>query len=67
MSSPKTINQQIQELDELLEWFEQPDLDIEQALKKFDQGVDLAEAIKKRLAEAENKIKVLKQRFDTPQ
>lgn len=64
MSPPKNLNQQLQELDELLAWFEQPDIDLEEALQKFDQGLVLAESIKKRLVKVENKITVLKERFD---
>lgn len=64
MSVAKNLNQQLQDLDELLAWFEQPNIDLEDALQKFDQGVELAEAIKKRLGKVENKITVLKERFD---
>lgn len=59
----KDLNQQFNELDQLLAWFEQPDLDVETALVKFDEGVKLTEAIKKRLNEAENKITILKEKF----
>lgn len=66
MSKEKNLEQLIRELDELLSWFEQPDFDIEAALKKFDQGMELAQTIKQRLQKAENKIEILKQRFDKP-
>jgi exodeoxyribonuclease VII small subunit len=67
MSEPKskpTLQQQLAQLDELLAWFDQPDLDLDQALDKFDEGVKLTEDIKKRLATFENKVTVLKKRFD---
>ena len=64
MSVQKSLNEQLRELDELLAWFEQPNIDIEQALKKFDEGVLLAESIKKQLSKIENKITILKERFD---
>jgi exodeoxyribonuclease VII small subunit len=67
MSAPKskpTLQHQLAELDELLAWFDQPDLDLDQALAKFDQGVKLTEEIKERLATFENKVTVLKKRFD---
>ncbi|HEU5187305.1 MAG TPA: exodeoxyribonuclease VII small subunit [Candidatus Saccharimonadales bacterium] len=64
MSSTKNLNDQLNELDTLLTWFEQPNIDLEEALQKFDQGVALAESIKKRLVKIENKITVLKERFD---
>ena len=62
--SKPTLQAQLAELDELLGWFDQPDLDLDKALDKFDQGVKLAEAIKERLATFENKVTILKKRFD---
>ena len=67
MSAPKskpTLQQQLAQLDELLAWFDQPDLDLDQALDKFDEGVKLTEEIKERLATFENKVTILKKRFD---
>lgn len=62
--SKKSLSKQLADLDALMAWFDQADIDLDEALKKFDQGVKLAEQIRKQLAEAENKITVLKQRFD---
>jgi exodeoxyribonuclease VII small subunit len=65
--SPKklpTLQEQLTELDTLLAWFDQPDLDLDEALAKFDRGVKLTEDIKKRLATLENKVTILKKRFD---
>lgn len=59
-----TLQDQLAELDELLAWFDQPDLDLDQALAKFDQGVKLTEEIKDRLSTFENKVTILKKRFD---
>lgn len=66
MSNTKTpnLNDQLAELDELLAWFERPDIDLDEALAKFEQGNKLAETIKKRLSDVENKITILKERFD---
>jgi len=67
MSEPKkTLTKQLAQLEELIAWFDQPDIDLDQALKKFDEGVKLADEIKKQLLEAENKITILKKRFDKP-
>lgn len=52
------------ELDELLAWFDRPDIDLDEALKKFDDGIQLTEKLKTRLQALENKITVLKERFD---
>lgn len=67
MSNAKTeppIQDQLAKLDELLAWFDQPEIDLDQAIKKFDTGVELAEAIKKRLEHMEHTITILKKRFD---
>jgi exodeoxyribonuclease VII small subunit len=60
-----TITEQIAELDALASWFEQDDFDIEQAIEKFEQASTVAESVKTKLSELENKITVLKQRIDT--
>lgn len=62
--SPKNLSQQLTELDTLLAWFDKPDVDLEEALEKFKIGLALTEDIKKQLAKVENKITILKERFD---
>lgn len=59
-----TVQEQIDELNQLMEWFEREDVDVEQALKKFEEADKLAQAIEKRLVTLENDVTVLKQRFD---
>jgi exodeoxyribonuclease VII small subunit len=61
-----TLQQQLAELDDVLAWFDRPDIDLDEALAKFDHGVKLAESAKQKLTTLENKITVLKQRFDQP-
>lgn len=62
----KSISKQLTELDQLIAWFDQEDFDLDEALKKFDEGVKLADEVKERLSALENKITILKQRFDRP-
>lgn len=62
----KSISKQLTELDQLIAWFDQEDFDLDEALKKFDEGVKLADEVKERLSTLENKITILKQRFDRP-
>ena len=68
MSSPKNNDQplsdQLRQLDELIAWFDKDDFDLDEALKKFDEGVKLTDALEERLATLDNKITVLKERFD---
>lgn len=66
MSSPKNekpLSDQLRELDELIAWFDQDDFDLDEALKKFDDGIKLSEQIEARLGALENKITVLRERF----
>ncbi len=60
-----TLAEQIEQLDALAAWFEQDDFDIEEAITKFEEASQVAESVKTKLSELENKITVLKQRFDT--
>lgn len=65
MSNQKTnLKDKLAELEKLLEWFEQDDLDIEEALAKYEKGSELASSIREQLSEIENKITVLEKRFD---
>ena len=63
-NAAKSLSDQLAELDTLLAWFDNPNIDIDEALAKFEEGVKLTDAIKKRLSTLENKIVVLKERFD---
>ncbi len=66
MSSPKNetpLSDQLRELDELIAWFDREDFDLDEALKKFDDGIKLTEQIEERLSKLENKITVLRERF----
>lgn len=59
-----SLQQQIDELESLISWFERDDVDLEQAIAKFDEGSKLAEQIKEKLSALENKITVLKEQFN---
>ncbi|HXH26827.1 MAG TPA: exodeoxyribonuclease VII small subunit [Candidatus Acidoferrum sp.] len=58
------LKQQLAELDGLLDWFDAPDFDVDDATAQFAKGIALATDIKNQLTKVENKITVLKQRFD---
>lgn len=65
MSNQKTnLKDKLAELEKLLEWFDKDDLDIEEALAKFESGSELADAIREQLTAIENKITVLEKKFD---
>jgi exodeoxyribonuclease VII small subunit len=59
-----TIKEKIAELDALLAWFDSEEVDIEAALEQFEKVEKLAAEIKAELQGTENKIEVIKQKFD---
>ncbi len=64
MTKSNTIKEKLVELDELVAWFEQDDIEIDQAIKKFDDAEKLAAEIGDELQSAKNKIEVIKKKFD---
>ena len=55
----KSIESRLIELDTILEELESGDLELDKALKKFEQGVKLSRECQKTLEDAELKIKIL--------
>lgn len=51
------------ELETISAWFEKGDGDLDEGLQKFERAMTIAEALKKRLDEAENSMKEIKKRF----
>jgi len=58
------LNKKLAELEEMVAWFEGDDIDIEQAITKFEAANKLADEVREQLGELENKITVLNERFD---
>lgn len=58
------LNKQLEELEKMVAWFEGDDIDIEQAIAKFETANKLADQIREQLSALENKITVLSERFD---
>lgn len=52
-----------QELEEITAWFETAEVDLDEGLKKFERGLELAQICKKKLAEVENYVVDLKKKF----
>jgi exodeoxyribonuclease VII small subunit len=57
--STQSIESRLTELEAILEELESGDLELDQALKKFEQGVKLSRECQKTLEDAELKIKIL--------
>ena len=60
-----SIAKKFTELDEIVEWFDSDDVDLEKSLEKFERGATLSKEIKKYLDEAENKVKKIKADFES--
>lgn len=65
MTKNNTIKEKLSELDELVTWFEQEDIEIDQALEKFEEAEKLADDIGKELKTAKNKIEVIKKKWES--
>lgn len=62
----KKINysEQKKKLEQITEFFEKGDFQLEQALDKFKQGLEIAKKLEKRLKEVENEVKEIKIDFE---
>ncbi len=58
-----TFAEAFTELEKLTEWFETEEVDLDEGLKKFERGLELASVCKKKLSEVENKVTILKKKF----
>lgn len=54
------FTQKFNELENITQELESGNLDLDASLKRFEKGLKIAAELKKRLREAENKIRVLK-------
>ena len=52
------------ELDELLAWFEQEEIDIDEAVTKYQAALGIQEKLETYLKDAQNTIQKLKQRHE---
>lgn len=55
--------QAFEELEAITAWFEKEEVDLDEGLKKFERGLELAKACKDKLSEVENKVKEIKAKF----
>lgn len=55
---------ELKELEAIVEWFESEEVDLNDALPKFERGLELAAKLRKHLGTVENKVEVIKKKFD---
>lgn len=51
------------EIEEINQWFQGEDIDLEEALTKYERGMELIQKCKERLKEAENKFEEIKRKY----
>ncbi|MFH0952614.1 MAG: exodeoxyribonuclease VII small subunit [Patescibacteria group bacterium] len=51
------------ELEKIAESFEEESVDLEDGLVKFERGLKLAEELKQKLGEVENRVETIKKKF----
>lgn len=54
---------QLKELEQITTWFEADSVDLNQAVTKFERGMELAAELNKELEQVENRVEVIKQKF----
>jgi len=54
------------ELEEITQWFEGTNVDLDQGLIKFERGMELASKLKSHLSTVENRVEKIKARFAAP-
>ncbi len=57
-----SLEEALQELEQVVEQLEAGDLPLEQALKLFERGINLTRSCQRSLEEAEQKVKILSEK-----
>jgi len=52
-----------EEVEEINEWFQEEEIDLEEALQKYERGMELIQKCKDRLKKAENKFEEIKKKY----
>jgi exodeoxyribonuclease VII small subunit len=60
----RTYQQMADELAKLVEWFESEDVNLDEAVGKYQQATQLLDEMEKYLKTAENKVKKITQKFN---
>jgi len=63
-SSKVNFSKSYNDLQKIVEWFEKGDVDLEEGVQKFEEGIALVQDLKKYLGNVENKVKQLKIKFE---
>ena len=65
MSEKKAnIQENMKQLEAIVEWFESDDVDIDEALQKYEEGLKLVNDLQKDMKSAKNKFTKLQKSFE---
>ncbi len=63
-ADPQDLAAQLERLEQIVRRLEAPELDLDEALKLFEEGVERLRAARERLAQAELKVKKVLEHLD---
>jgi len=52
------------EIEEINTWFQQEDINLDEALEKYERGMELIKKCKNRLRQSENKFEEIKKKYE---
>lgn len=58
-----TIQEMMDQLEQLLAWFESDDVTVEMAVEKYEAATQLSVVLEDRLKNAQNQIEVIKKKY----
>jgi exodeoxyribonuclease VII small subunit len=61
MTKKVDFTKQYAKLEKIVAWFEQENIDLEEGIKKFEEGIVIVKELKQYLGSVELKVKELKQ------
>ncbi|HET9721659.1 MAG TPA: exodeoxyribonuclease VII small subunit [Candidatus Saccharimonadales bacterium] len=62
--TPKSYKQMTQQLNQMVEWFESDEVDLDQAVGKYQEALRLLAEMEEYLKTTENKVKKIAAKFD---
>lgn len=63
MASDFDFGKGLKELEEITVWFEREQIDLDEGLKKYERGMELAGLLQKHLSETQNRVEKIKVKF----
>jgi exodeoxyribonuclease VII small subunit len=58
------VSKAFKELEQIAEWFEGENADLDEGLKKYERAMELAESLRAQLESAENKINEIQKKHN---